>query len=275
MVISELVRECAGKLSENPRFEAELIVMNALGIDRTRLITDGRRSVTEDRLKSVREMLERRINGEPLQYILGETEFMSLPFKTGRGALIPRSDTETLVETVIGRIEWKKKILDICCGSGCIGISAAHYRPEIFADMLDISGEALRLSAQNALLNGVDKRVNIFEMDILKEYPKEKYDAVVSNPPYIETDVVDTLDSVVKDYEPRIALDGGEDGLKFYRRLADILPHILKPGGFAAFEIGFNQGKSVSELMEKYLNNVKIIKDLCGNDRVAAGIMKG
>lgn len=275
MVISELVRECADKLTENSHFEAELIVMNVLGIDRTHLITDGRRYVSEEKLKKVQKMLERRIYGEPLQYILGETEFMSLPFKTGRGVLIPRSDTETLAETVIGRIKGKKKILDICCGSGCIGISVVHYCPDAVADMIDISDDALKLSAENAVLNGADKRVNIFKMDILKEYPEEKYDAVISNPPYIETDAVDMLDPVVKDYEPRIALDGGDDGLKFYRRLADILPKIMKDGGLAAFEIGYNQGKSVSELMGKYLNNVEIIKDLCGNDRVVAGIMKG
>lgn len=275
MVISELIRKSAERLKENPRFEAELIVMKALDISRIQLITEGKRPVEDGKVKTVLEMLRRRGKGEPLQYILGETEFMSLEFYTERGVLIPRADTETLVQTVIGRVSENDKIFDACSGSGCVGISIAYYCPRSRVDMADISPAALKLAEKNARRNNVSDRVKIFKMDIIKECPKEKYDIIVSNPPYIETDVIETLDVSVKDYEPRAALDGGADGLAFYRRMVEIAPEILKSGGSAAFEIGFNQGRSVPSVMSKSFEDVKVIKDLCGNDRVVVGRMKG
>ena len=276
MVISELVRETAKSLSDNARFEAELIVMSAVGINRTQLVLDSRRDVTEEQREKVSEMVKRRQSGEPLQYILGECEFMSLDFYVESGVLIPRSDTETLVEAVIEKTDENKnmKILDICTGSGCIGISTAHFRSSAYVDLIDISDKAIEIAKKNIVRNNVQSRVKVQKMDILNEYPSEKYDIVVSNPPYIETEVIDTLQTEVKNHEPRLALDGGEDGLIFYRRITEIAPEILKKGGMLAFEIGYNQGKAVSALMGKNFCDVRIIQDFSKNDRVVTGILK-
>ena len=213
---------------------------------------------------------------EPLQYILGECEFMSLDFYVESGVLIPRSDTETLVEAVIEKTDENKnmKILDICTGSGCIGISTAHFRSSAYVDLIDISDKAIEIAKKNIVRNNVQSRVKVQKMDILNEYPSEKYDIVVSNPPYIETEVVDTLQTEVKNHEPRLALDGGKDGLIFYRRITEIAPEILKKGGMLAFEIGYNQGKAVSALMGKNFCDVRIIQDFSKNDRVVTGILK-
>ncbi len=275
MVISELVRAVASKLMFNPRFEAEIMVMSVLGINRTQLITDGKRIVTDRETANVNEMVNRRLSGEPLQYITGECEFMSLSFFTDRGVLIPRSDTETLVETVLEQMDGEKtNVLDICAGSGCIGISIAHYRKNAFVRLIDISDKALETAQKNIEKNNVSSRVSAMKMDILQECPVGEYDIIVSNPPYIETETIGTLQTEVKDFEPILALDGGADGLMFYRRIAEITPLILKKDGIMAFEIGYKQGDAVKEIMENNFLNVKVIKDLCGNDRVVTGRCK-
>ena len=271
MVIDELVRNAAAQLTDNARFEAEQIVMKALDIDRTQLLINGKKTAGKNDIKAVNEMLSRRKNGEPLQYILGECEFMSLPFYVESGVLIPRADTETLVEEIIKAAKPQMKILDICSGSGCIGISLAHYIKDATVTMLDISDKAMNVSEKNIALNGVQDRVTVKKCDILNEIPQGEYDVIVSNPPYIETAVIDKLQTEVKDYEPRLALDGGGDGLVFYRRITDTAPQMLSENGILAFEIGFDQGKSVSELMKKNFEDIKVTKDLAGNDRVVIG----
>ena len=271
MVIDELVRNAAAQLTDNARFEAEQIVMKALDIDRTQLLINGKKTAGKNDIKAVNEMLVRRKNGEPLQYILGECEFMSLPFYVESGVLIPRADTETLVEEIIKAAKPQMKILDICSGSGCIGISLAHYIKGATVTMLDISDKAMNVSEKNIALNGVQDRVTVKKCDILNKIPQGKYDVIVSNPPYIETAVIDKLQTEVKDYEPRLALDGGGDGLVFYRRITDTAPQMLSENGILAFEIGFDQGKSVSELMKKNFEDIKVTKDLAGNDRVVIG----
>ncbi len=272
MVIDALVRHAASMLTDNARFEAEQIVTHILGISRTELITNPRRTVTDDEVKRVDETAARRAGGEPLQYILGETEFMSLPFKVNRSTLIPRSDTETLVEHVLEHMNGKAcEILDVGAGTGCIGISLTHYNQNARVTELDISFDALNTARENAEINGVSDRTEFIKADILNEIPDGAYDIIVSNPPYIETAVIGTLQTEVKDYEPISALDGGEDGLTFYRRISEIAPKMLKKGGLLAFEIGFDQGESVKKLMEKNFKDVRIIKDLCGNDRVVSG----
>lgn len=276
MVISQLVRETAKRLSENPLFEAEQMVMSVCDLDRTELVLKGRNEVSEEETEKVNDMVLRRLKGEPLQYIIGECEFMSLKFYTERGVLIPRSDTETLVEKILDFTDENEeyKVLDICTGTGCIGISIANYRKKAEVKLLDISDTAIDLAKRNIVLNDVSDRVFTEKKDILKDYPKEKYDIIVSNPPYIESDVIDTLQVEVKDYEPHLALDGGKDGLIFYRRIVDIAPDMLNKDGILAFEIGYNQGSKVLELMEKNFYNIQIIKDLCGNDRVVIGIRR-
>lgn len=274
MVIDELVRATASQLSDNARFEAEQIVMYALRLCRLDLITKSKRAVSEKEIDAVSAMTERRKMGEPLGYILGECEFMGLPFYVESGVLIPRADTETLVETVVNGAGDRKKVLDICTGSGCIGISLARFIPDARVTMLDISDIAVETAKKNAALSNVSDRVTVEKCDILREYPKDAFDIIVSNPPYIETNVIETLQTEVKDYEPRLALDGGGDGLDFYRRITAIAPQMLEKGGMLAFEIGYNQGEAVRELMKKDFKNIEIIKDLAGNDRVVTGIYK-
>lgn len=274
MVISEFIRSASLMLTENARFEVELMVMKVLSITRTQLVVHGNTEISQKNQDIVLDMIHRRQNGEPLQYILGECEFMSLDFSVEPGVLIPRPDTEILVEEVLKHAKGKKNILDICTGSGCIGISLAHYNKDIQLSLLDISDTAISVSKRNAALNNVSDRVKIIKMDILKEYPICQYDIIVSNPPYIESAVIKTLQTEVKDFEPHLALDGGSDGLMFYRRITEIAPYILNTGGILAFEIGFNQGKAVSELMRNDFENILVTKDLCNNDRVVTGILK-
>ena len=277
MVIDALVRRVASQLTENARFEAEQIVMKAVGITHGELILKGKDVKASDaQIRAVREMTARRKNGEPLWYIIGECSFMSLDFYVSKGVLIPRPDTETLVETVISAADKKRElnIIDICAGSGCIGISLAHYLPNAAVDMLDVSDTALETARKNIIRNNVSGRVNLIKADILNEYPDKKYDIAVSNPPYIETDTIDALNVSVKDYEPRLALDGGDDGLLFYRRIISIADKILKENALLAFEIGYDQAKSVTAIMTDKFTDIRVIRDLADNDRVVTGILK-
>lgn len=275
MVISELVLEIASMLeTENARFEAELMVMKAAGLDRTGMIINGHSEAALDITSAAFQMAKRRNNGEPVQYIIGTAEFMSLEFEVNKYTLIPRQDTETLVEYLIEKIGNKNSsILDIGTGTGCIGISLAHYCKNSDVTLLDVSENALDTARKNANRNSV--RINFAQMNILEGYPDKKFDVIVSNPPYIETEVIQGLQTEVKDYEPVLALDGGSDGLIFYRRICKIAPLMLNCRGRLAFEIGYNQGCEVMRLMEENgFSNVEIVKDLCGNDRVVSGIVK-
>lgn len=273
MVISELISKIRAELSDNAEFEAREIVMNVLGINRNELIINSRKEVGIGEIKKAEGMVSRRKNGEPLQYILGKTEFMSLEFKTSCLTLIPRSDTETLVEEILKYTDnAASKLLDIGTGTGCIGISAAYYNKNTSVTLADFKEDILKTAKINAEKNGV--QVKTLCIDILKDIPNEKFDVIASNPPYIESGVIPTLQTEVKDFEPITALDGGEDGLVFYKRIAEIAPQILNDGGALFFEIGYDQGEAVSELMRSDFRDIKIIKDLCGNDRVVAGILK-
>ncbi|MGN0148982.1 MAG: peptide chain release factor N(5)-glutamine methyltransferase [Clostridia bacterium] len=272
MVISELVKYVREQLDDNAEFEARQLVMHIMGINHTELILKSRAEVSEEITSEIMRCVKRRKNGEPLQYIIGTAEFMSLEFKVTPDTLIPRSDTETLVETVIDCIgERKVTLLDIGSGTGCIGISVAHYT-NADVTFVDVSRSALSIAEENAKKHNIN--AEFINMDILQQIPIGKYDIIVSNPPYIETEVIETLQREVKDYEPVLALDGGADGLKFYRRIAEIAPSLLNANGILAFEIGYNQGKAVFEILQKNFENVKLINDLCGNDRVVIGSLK-
>lgn len=281
MVIRELSAEAEKILSsagcENARHTAQLIMRDVFSLDPLGLAINANTDADEEKALTVTEYAKRRALGEPLEYILGTQEFMSLEFDVNPSVLIPRADTETLAETVIG--ECKKhaeslKLLDIGAGSGCIGISIAHYTDNTHITEVDISENALSTAKRNAEKNKVSDRMSFIQCDILSDIPDGKFDIIVSNPPYIETEVVGTLDTNVRDFEPHTALDGGSDGLVFYRRITEIASDMLNDGGILAFEIGYNQGKSVSELMSADFDGVRIIKDLCNNDRVVIGTLK-
>lgn len=272
MVISELLNKIRKELADNADFEARQIIMSALQLSQSDLIIRANQTVSNKDIETAHSLLSRRKNGEPLQYILGSTEFMSLDFTVTPDTLIPRADTETLAETVCNIIGNNSvSLLDIGTGSGCIGISIAHYK-NASVTLLDKSEKALKIAKKNAKKHNINAK--FLNMDILENYPKEKFDIIVSNPPYIETDVIDTLQTEVKDHEPLSALDGGNDGLIFYRRIVKIAPNMLNNNGVLAFEIGYNQGKAVYDLMQNDFTGVEIIKDLCGNDRVVTGYLK-
>ncbi|MBS7298512.1 MAG: peptide chain release factor N(5)-glutamine methyltransferase [Eubacteriales bacterium] len=277
MVIRELLNETAKKLNgiDNYMFETHLIVRTILKMSPMDLVLSHKKEVENSLVKAVRSAAERRINGEPLQYILGTQEFMGIEFKVAENVLIPRADTETLVETVLSYLGKKGAcILDIGSGSGCVGLSIAYHNERVYLRGVDISDAALTLSKENAQGLGLTERAAFSKADILTENLSGKYDIIVSNPPYIRSDVIPTLMQEVQCFEPHLALDGGEDGLIFYRTIIAKAPKLLNEKGLLAFEIGFDQGEDVSALMREAFDDIKVIKDLAGNDRVVTGIVK-
>ncbi len=270
MVINELKKEIEKKLGYR---DAQLLITGFLDISVTEYILSGNSEIPEDKADKIRALTTRVINGEPLQYVVGITEFMSLKFKVKPGVLIPRSDTETLVEQTIHEIGLDKvNVLDIGTGSGCVAISIANYCKNAGVTSIDISEVALSVAKENAELNRI--KVDFKKYDIMAEIPKGNFYIIVSNPPYIPTDVIKTLDCNVKDYEPEIALDGGADGLDFYRRIISIAPTLLNTGGKILFEVGYDQSEKVSELLEKDFSGISIVKDLRGISRVVMGVLK-
>lgn len=262
------LKESYGNLTE-----IDIIIMNTLNIDKSRLFIDI--SVSKDLVCDIEEKVRRLKNNEPVEYITGHKEFMSLDFSVNTSTLIPRADTEILIEEILKLCDGKKiTIFDVGTGSGCIAISLAYYLPQSTVYAFDISEKALETAKINAVKNGVDTRVKFIKQDILKGFPALDIvpDIIVSNPPYIETEVIETLEDKVKNYEPLSALDGGQDGLIFYRKIINENP--LQENGILAFEVGFNQGYSVSELMKNDYSNVQVIKDLGGNNRVVLGTKK-
>lgn len=279
MVIKEILKSTTEKLrdsgNDNPVFEAHQLLRHVTGLSATDLVLSHEKKLAQEHIDSLDELTSRRISGEPLQYILGTQEFMSLEFKVSPDVLIPRADTETLVEFVLNKTKGKGiSLLDIGTGTGCIPLSIASYNKRAFVRGLDISKKAIEIAKTNADKLGLSERAAFELCDILNECPKGKYDVITSNPPYIESDIIEGLQTEVRDFEPRLALDGGKDGLVFYKRICSIAPKLLEKGGLLAFEIGYNQGKSVSDLMKNDFKNVEVIKDLCGNDRVVTGILK-
>lgn len=277
MVIRELLNETASLLAhgENYLYEAHLIVRTILGLSPMELVLSHQKDVSPEDARLVKSYAERRKNGEPLQYILGTEEFMGIEFFVERGVLIPRQDTETLVEEALRHLASKgAAVLDIGCGSGCVGLSILYHNPNTLLRGLDLSDAALALSKRNAEKLGLAERSDFVRADILTDRISGRYDLVVSNPPYIRSNVIPTLMTDVRDFEPHLALDGGSGGLCFYRAITDKATSFLRDGGMLAFEIGYDQGDEVASLMSENFDNVRIIKDLCGNDRVVSGILK-
>ncbi len=256
--------------------DARLLLAWVLNCDKLYLTVNRDKLLTSSEQDKYMSALERRAVGEPLSYITGEKEFMSLKLKVNKNVLIPRPETEHLVEVALKWAENKNglSILDLCTGSGAIAVALAFYlKGKATVCGADISDKALDTAKQNAALNNVD--VSFFSIDALNiEKTEQKYDAVVSNPPYIETEVITTLDKDVKNFEPHLALDGGADGLKFYTSIIQDAHKILKKDGLMAFEIGCNQAESVKNLMSEEFYNIEVYKDLAGLDRVVLGYLK-
>ena len=211
------------------------------------------------------DALSRLESGEPLAYILGEWYFYDETYKVTPDCLIPRPETEHLVEWLIENLPENGTFADLCTGSGCIAISTLVHRKDLNAVAIDISDRAIEIAKQNALYNGVSDRISFIQADVLMDEPlkKRKFNAIVSNPPYIKTDIIDTLSVQVKN-EPRIALDGGADGLDFYRVIFGKNRQNIACGGSIICEIGYDQGEALKQLF-----GCQILKDYSGNDRIA------
>lgn len=254
---------------QDAKNDAWLLLAMACKIDHTYYYVHMDEDMTQEQLKEYESILKKRAERIPLQYITGEQEFMGLTFHVNNHVLVPRQDTETLVEEALKIVKPGMKVLDMCTGSGCIIISIIKNVPEIEAVGVDISKQALIVAKENARINDVAVE---FERSNLFENISDKFDVIVSNPPYIPSDEIIKLMPEVSVFEPREALDGSEDGLQFYRRIVKDSKEFLKEEGWLLFEIGCEQGAAVSEMLENAgYKEVRVIKDLARNDRVVIG----
>lgn len=251
------------------QLDARLLLEEVCGTDHNTLLCHGDREVSEAEEEQYRKALEQRAVHVPLQHLLGYQDFMGLRFQVNEYVLIPRQDTEILVEEAMRYLHDGMRILDLCTGSGCILSSLLHYSNDCEGVGVDISQEALQVAAQNAELLGI--KADFLKSD-LYEKVTGKFDLLVSNPPYIERKVIPTLMEEVREYDPYIALDGGEDGLDFYRRIIGGAQDYLKRGGQILMEIGSGQAKAVSELLrEAGFKEIDVCRDFAGLDRVVSG----
>ncbi len=273
-----ILRESGG---EQARFEAELLLRHLLDRDRTRFFVGLEDPFPGDRLSILRDWLERRMAGEPVQYILQEQEFYGRPFRVSPAVLIPRPETEILAESVLeeaDRIVGESRPLSVCdvgTGSGALAVTLAAERSRWTLWATDISFAALEVARNNARRNGVDGRIRFFQGEWLSPLLQRgiRVDVVVSNPPYIPSKEIPTLERQVRDFEPRISLDGGEDGLDAYRRIVAQIPEVLRLPGLVAFEVGMGQSRQVAKLLEALplSVSVRILPDLAGIERVVLG----
>lgn len=238
-------------------------------IERSYYYVHGEEDITQDAQKEYEIAVQKRAEHIPLQYIIGEQEFMGLRFKVNSNVLIPRQDTETLVEQVLKIVKPGMKVLDLCTGSGCVLISVLKNAPELTGVGSDISKTALLVAKENAKMHEVD--ADWIRSDLFDNIT-ETFDVIMANPPYIPTGEILSLMPEVRDFEPENALDGGADGLDFYRKIAGQVKDYLNPDGYVYMEIGYDQGEAVSELMRNSgFTEVEVIKDLAQNDRVVKG----
>ena len=258
------------KITAEAKSEARFILEELFGVSYSELVLNKDREYDSERLN---EVLFLREQGEPLQYILGKWYFMDSSFVVSPKCLIPRADTEILVYEAIRLLKNEGCVADLCTGSGCIGLSMLKHRGDISSAVLaDISSDALEVAVQNARALGVYDKCIFINCDITKGLPEGKLDMIVSNPPYIPTSDIETLSKEVK-REPRLALDGGDDGLDIIRPLVDLAPNSLNKDGYLLIEFGYDQEDAISALMDEKVKSgayksYKILKDYGGNPRV-------
>ncbi len=264
----------AEKGIDNPRLNAELLLAHVLHLDRVGLYLNFERPMTAAELDSIRPLVKRRGQREPLQYLIGHTEFWSLQFEVTPAVLIPRADTEIIVEEALGRAEETGELLDVGTGSGAIVISLARELADWQLTGLDISTAALEVASRNAVNNGVAGQVRFLHGD-LAELPSQQYDLIVSNPPYIAQAEWDDLMPEVRCFEPQQALLAAENGLDCYRRLTAQAQSRLKPGGWLLVEIGYRQAGAVQQLFAAAgLRDIFVRDDYAGQPRVVGGCHK-
>ena len=273
MTIREALKKGANRLEKagvpDARLDAEYLLAEILRLDRLRLIADGGSVLTDEQLNAYEQWLARRERREPLQYILGNQPFMGFMLKTSPAALIPRADTERLCEAALGVLRPGMRALDLCTGTGALAIALKKLCPQAEVCASDLSKDALALAQSNAEALKAD--IRFYEGDLFNPLQRERFDLIVSNPPYIPQKDLPALQAEVL-FEPMMALDGGEDGLSFYRRIAQEAPAHLNPGGYLMLEIGSDQGQSVPQLLaETGFTDITVQQDYAGLDRVVMG----
>ena len=260
---------------ESPRINAELLLAHALNCKRLDLYLSYDRPLNEDEVKVYREFIRRRIKSEPLQYIIGKVEFYGIEFNVNPSVLIPRQETEILVETIINSVnkDGSLKILDVGVGSGNISISLAKHLPYSKITATDISEQALETAKANAEMNNVLEKINFIKHDILSHNLNDEFDIVVSNPPYISREEFPQLKDELKVYEPQNALTDFSDGLNYYRIISSKAKEFVKSKGKIFFEVGQGQVEDVKKILaENNFNEISIVKDYLKIDRVISGV---
>lgn len=291
MTLFQLLTEGTAELERSGNADAandaKQLLMAAFEVDTVHFLLNRMQPLADDEAnrsctERYRAMIRKRSERIPQQQILGCQEFMGLEFYVNEHVLIPRQDTETLVELVLEEqrdMGTPKQLLDLCTGSGCIALSLAVKGSFDTVTATDLSAEALKVARRNAEALGCGEKTKFYQGDLFAALPEEsarKYDVITSNPPYIPTAVIETLEPEVRDHEPRMALDGTEDGLLFYRRIAGEAGAYLRDGGAVYLEIGYDQGDAVKALMEQAgFTDVQVKKDLPGNDRVVRATWMG
>lgn len=282
MNIGEILLKSYGILKkvgiESYLIDSQLLLGKVLNVDKVFIMTNRDFDLNQKQENEFSRLIQLRESKMPIKYILGECEFMGMNLIVKPGVLIPRPDTEILVEEVIKHINEKAytEICDVCSGSGAIGLAIAEFVKDAVVTLYDISEETLAVAKLNIEKFDLASRVNVERSDLLQSaiQQNKKFQVVVSNPPYIREEVISTLMEDVKNYEPYIALSGGKDGLDFYRRITKQSLLVLEKGGLLAFEIGYDQREEVQDILLKSgFNTIECFSDLSGNDRVVKGIL--
>ena len=282
-IISKSAEYLEGKKVPDARVASELLAARLLRLGRGMLAGELEKEASEKCVEAMRRGMARLVKGEPVQYVLGEWDFRTLTLKCDRRALIPRPETEELVTRVLGHLNTEAQrhrehlVVDVGTGTGAIVLSLAKECSGNNAFLgTDVSEDAIALAKENAAKCGLSDKVKFAVMDGLDDFDEPQcVDVIVSNPPYVESAVCETLDPRVRDFEPRLALDGGTSGLDFYERYLSDAVNLLKPGGAVYFEIGENQGEAVRQLMfDCGFDSIKIEKDYAGHDRYASAILQ-
>jgi release factor glutamine methyltransferase len=269
----ELLRDAASRLKgagvAEPEKEAELIITETAGVDRVSLYRDNP-TLAPHCAKRIHSAVDRRLTREPLQYILGHVDFLGLRIRVGPGVLVPRPETELLIEELVKKTDNEQAchILDLCTGSGCLALAAARALPEALVTGTDVSGEALAYARENAAVNEI-RNVSFLEGRLYGPVKGERFHIILSNPPYVKTGDLETLQPEIRDWEPEGALDGGTDGLDFYRQILSLAPAHLVSAGLVILEVGYEQAADVSALAgSSGFDMLDVRKDLCGIERV-------
>jgi release factor glutamine methyltransferase len=261
--------------NDSGRLDAELLLGRVLKLDRIGLIMQAERPLAAAELSAFRELFKRRRTGEPIAYLLGEREFYGISLRVDRRVLIPRPDTERLVEVALDRTRPRSMLgaaLDLCTGSGCVAIAFARTRPTWSVTAVDVSSDALTVATENAHRTGAIRNLRLLEGSLFEPVAGQRFDLVTANPPYIPSADIAGLPVDVQGFEPRLALDGGADGLDLVREIAARARAHLTPGGLLALEIQLDQGpRTLTLLREHGYTDVEVAQDLAGRDRVVSG----